>query len=181
MTHAQTWPDDLPDLDEPGITIARHRFDGLSALFMLVVLLALALLVTRLLVPYPDSLYNHARAPARLADTLPEELHARYLGTRVPDYERYKQQQRAARDEARREAIDWSYRILDPNDGKKLQIFLIRFGAHPYAEQQGYTSAARQALARVRHLEDEAAERRRRAEQQTVPWDLGVKPPKSFD
>jgi hypothetical protein len=181
MTQTQTWPDDLPDLDEPGITVTRHSFDGLSALFVLVVLLALALLVTRLLVPYPDSLYNHARAPVRLADTLPEELHARYLGTLVPDYDRFKEQQRAAKEEARREAIDWSYRILDPKDGKKLQIFLFRFGAHPYAEQQGYTRAARRALARVQLLEDEAEERRRREEQKAVPWDLGIRPPKSAD
>jgi hypothetical protein len=181
MTQTQTWPDDLPDLNEPGITIIRHSFGGLSASLVLLALLALGLLVTSLMIADRNNVYNYTRAPARLADTLTEELKARFLGTLVPDYEAYKEQQRAARDEARREAIDWSYRILDPKDGKKLQIFLIRFGAHPYAEQRGYTQAARQALARVRHLEDEAAERRRRAEQQTVPWDLGVRPPESVD
>ncbi len=181
MTQTQTWPEDLPDLNEPGITIIRHSFGGLSASLVLVALLALGLLVTSLMIADRNNVYNYTRAPARLADTLPEELQARYLGTLVPDYERYKQTQRAAREEGRREAIDWSYRILDPNDGKKLQVFLIRFGAHPYAEQRGFTHAARQALARVRHLEDEAEERRRRDEQKAAPWDMGVKPPESFD
>jgi hypothetical protein len=181
MTQTLAWPDDLPDLNEPGITIIRHSFGGRSALLVLIVLIALGLLVTRLMNADRYNLYNLTPAPARLADTLPAELQARYLGTLVPDYERYQNQQRAAKEESRREAIDWSYRILDPNDGKKLQIFLIRFGAHPYAVQRGYTHAARQALARIQHLEDEAEERRRREEQQTVPWDLGVKPPKSVD
>lgn len=184
MTQTQTWPDDLPDLDEPGTTIIRHSFGGPSALLVLVTLLALGLLAAHLIAADRDSVYNFTLAPARvfhLTETLPEELKARYLGTLVPDQERYEEQQRAAREEARREAIDWSYRILDPNDGRKLQIFLIRFGAHPYAQEQGYSRAARQALARVRHLEDEAAERRRREEQKAVPWDMGVTPPDSVD
>jgi hypothetical protein len=181
MTQTLAWPDDLPDFDDPGTTITRHSYGGRSALLVIITLIALGLLVTRLMIADRYNLYNHPPAPARLADTLPAELQARYLGTLVPDYESYQNQQRAAKEESRREAIDWSYRILDPHDGKKLEIFLIRFGSHPYAEQQGYTRAARQALARVQLLEDQAEELRRREEQKAAPWDMGVRPPESSD
>lgn len=184
MTQTQTWPDNLPDFDDPGPTVIRHRFGSPSALIVLVALLALGLLVTHLIAADRNSVYSYSLAPARLfsfAAILSEDLKARYLGTRVTDWEEYEKQQRAAREEARKEAIDWSFRILNPNDGKKLEVFLIRFGAHPHAEQRGYTRTAREALVRIRDLEDEAEEQRRRAEQRAVPWDMNVEPPESVD
>jgi hypothetical protein len=175
MTQTQTWPDDLPDLDEPGPTIIRHSFGGLSALIVLVALLALGILVTHLIIADRNSIYHYSLAPARLFSYSAE---LRAMATRkTPDDDWESDPQRRAE----KEAIEWYFRILDPHDADKLKVFLDRFQSHPYAERKGYARTARQALAHLQHVEDEAAERRRREAQKAVPWDLGVKPPKSFD
>ena len=176
MTQTQTWPDDLPDLDEPGITIIRHSFGGLSASLVLVALLALGLLVASLIAADRNSIYHYSLAPARLFNFSAER---RALATReTPDDDASENDPQRL---AEKEAIEWYFRILDPHDAEKLKIFLDRFQSHPYAERKGYARTARQALAHLQRLEDEAAEHRRRAEQQTVPWDMGVRPPESVD
>lgn len=175
MTQTQTWPDDLPDFDDPGPTIIRHSFGGPSALFVLAALLALGILVTHLIITDRNSIYHYSLAPARLFSYAAE---MRAMATRkTPDEDWESDPQRRAE----KEAIDWYFRILDPHDADKLKIFLDRYQSHPYAERKGYARIARQALAHLQRLEDEAAERRRHEDQQKVPWDLGVRPPESVD
>lgn len=175
MTQTQTWPDDLPAFDETGTTIIRHNFGGPSALLVLVALLGLGLLVTHLIAADHDSVYSYALAPARVFDYSAAK---RALFTRkTPDDDDWDSNPQRR---AEKEAIEWYFRILDPNDAGRLETFLSRFDLHPYAERKGYARAARQALARVRQLESEAQEHRLRAEQQSVPWDMGRRPPKSF-
>lgn len=184
MTQTLAWPDDLPDFDEPGTTITRHSYGGASAIIVMLFLLALALLVTGLMVADRNRYYHYGTASVPFvyspyAREL-EELFAKFR-TEPEDYFAEDDVTPASEKAELKEAIEWHFRILDRNDAYRLELFLYRYESHPYAERKGYAREARQALARLRHLEDEAAEHRRRSEQQAIPWDMGVKPPKSAD
>lgn len=184
MTQTRTWPDDLPDFDDPGTTITRHSYGGASAIIVMLFLLALALLVTGLMVADRNGYYRYGSASAPFVHSPYarelEELLAKFR-TKPEDYFAEDDVTPASEKAELKEAIEWHFRILDRNDAYRLELFLYRYESHPYAERKGYAREARLALARLKHLEDEAAERRRRNEQQTAPWDMGVQPPESFD
>ena len=184
MTQTLAWPDDLPDLNEPGITITRHSYGGASAIVAMVFLLALGLLVASLIAADRSRYYHYGTASTPFLYTSDprerEELYAKF-STAPEDYFAEDDATPASEKAELKEAIDWYFRILDRQDTYKLELFLNRYESHPYAERKGYAREARQALAHLKRLEDEAAEHHRRTEQQTAPWDMGVRPPKSAD
>jgi len=184
MTQTLAWPDDLPDLNEPGLTITRHSYGGASAIVVMLFLLALGLLVTSLIVADRARYYHYGSASVPFVYSSNarelEELFAK-IRTEPEDYFAEDDVTPASEKAELKEAIEWHFRILDRNAAYRLELFLNRYESHPYAERKGYAREARQALARLKHLEDEAAEHRRRTEQQTAPWDMGVRPPESVD
>lgn len=182
MTSSTPAPDDIPEINDPGVKIVRHSFGGGSALFIVLGLFTMGALVTYKLsmdgmaagdleLPASPALYSSDEPKAKQAadaDTTPPEDFALELDPR----------QDAASDEAKiREAIDWAFRTLDPQDATKMELFLSRYGNHPYAVEKGYVETVRKAVTTLEQ-QDAEDERKRKTEQQAVPWDMGVEPPK---
>lgn len=184
MTQTQTWPDDLPDFDDPGTNIIRHSYGGASAAVVIVFMLALGLLAASLIAADRTGYFRYGSASVPFVSSLDSRMRealSAVFRTAPEDYGSVEDMELTPEQAKLKEAIDWHFRILDPNDVYKLELFLYRYESHPYAERKGYARAARQALAHLKSQADEAAERRRRNEQQTAPWDMGVQPPESFD
>ena len=93
----------------------------------------------------------------------------------------------AASSPKQRARIDRAYTTLDRNSIGDMRAFLIRYRDNRYARDSGYLGkiqaalnelvTAEQELSRQAKEAEQAEEQTRRAEQQAVPWDMGVDPP----
>jgi hypothetical protein len=185
MTSSTPVPDDIPDLADPGVKVVRHSFGAGSALFIVLGLFTLGALVTYKL--SMDDMaareFEKSVAPALLASDEPVVKETvKDNATPPEDFAlELAPQQTAAVDQSKlHEAIDGAFRKLDQQDADELKLFIARFASDPYAVEKGYVELAGKAYdSLIQQEEDE--ESRRQKEQQAVPWDMGVEPPKGKD
>ena len=185
MTSSTPVPDDIPDLADPGVKVVRHSFGAGSALFIVLGLVTLGALVTYKL-SMDDTAARDAEksvAPAlHASDEPPVKKAVKDDATAPEDFAlELEPQQTAAVDQSKlQETIDGAFRKLDQQDADELKLFIARFASDPYAVEKGYVELAGKAYDNlVQQEEDE--ESRRQKEQQAVPWDMGVEPPKGQD
>ena len=182
MTEATPLPDDIPEINDPGVKVVRHSFGAGSALFIVLGLFAFGALVTFKLsmdgqptdvIDTPATLALHASDEPKVKQAARDEA------TPPDDFAmELEPQQEAAVDETKlHETIDAAFRTLDQQDADELKLFIARFASSPYAVEKGYVELAGKAYdGLIQQEEDE--EGRRRKEQQAVEWDMGVEPPK---
>lgn len=185
MTESPPIPADIPELTGSDVRIVRHSFGGGSALFIMLALSAMVALVTLKMSMDSASGNNSGTAPSPAlfsADEQQVQQAARVEATPPEDFalELAPPRETAADDAKLHEAVDSAFRTLDHQDARDLKLFLSSFGSNPYAIEQGYVDLARKAADSLAQ-EEEDEERRRRSEQQAVPWDMGVEPPKGRD
>ena len=182
MTSSTPVPDDIPDLADPGVKIVRHSFGGGSALFIVLGLFTMGALVTyKLSMDGNPGLMSEEPAPA-----LPGKADAKQTAksatalTDANEMELVPLQDKPEDETKIHDAIDGAFRALDTQDANKMDMFLSRYGNHPYAVEKGYVETVRKAVTTLEQ-QDAEEERKRKTEQQAVPWDMGVEPPKGQD
>lgn len=185
MTSSTPAPDDIPDLADPGVKIVRHSFGGGSALFIVLGLFTLGALVTYKLSmdgnpaliaeePAPAVPASFGAAAAKQTAEIKAALKDAGEMELVPVQDKPEDETRI------HDAIDGAFRALDTQDANRMDMFLSRYGNHPYAVEKGYVETVRKAVATLEQ-QDAEEERKRKTEQQAVPWDMGVEPPKGQD
>ena len=182
MTTSTPVPDDIPDLADPGVKVVRHSFGGGSALFIVLGLFTMGALVTyKLSMDGNPGLMSEEPAPALpgKADAKQKAKSATAL-TDANEMELVPLQDKPEDETKIHDAIDGAFRALDTQDANKMDMFLSRYGNHPYAVEKGYVETVRKAVTTLEQ-QDAEEERKRKTEQQAVPWDMGVEPPKGQD
>ncbi len=92
----------------------------------------------------------------------------------------------AAYERTRQDATDEAFRELDLQSIPAMRAFMVRYKGDSYAATSGYLEKVRTALeaavaqadeaARVAEEQEQEEELRRKAEQQSVPWDMEAEP-----
>jgi hypothetical protein len=185
MTSSTPAPDDIPEINDPGVKIVRHSFGGGSALFIVLGLFTMGALVTYKLSMDGNPAFV-AEEPASVAPASFGAAAAKQTPvsetslTDSGEMELVPIQDKPEDETKIHEAIDGAFRTLDPQDATKMELFLSRYGNHPYAVEKGYVETVRKSVTTLEQ-QDAEEERKRKKEQQAVPWDMGVEPPKGQD
>jgi hypothetical protein len=185
MTSSTPVPNDIPEINDPGVKIVRHSFGAGSALFIVLGLFTLGALVTYKLSMDGNPAFMAeepapaAPAPSGAAAAKQTPVSETSL-TDAGETELVPPQDKPEDETKIHDAIDGAFRALDTQDANKMDMFLSRYGNHPYAVEKGYVETVRKAVTTLEE-QDAEEERKRKTEQQAVPWDMGVEPPKGQD
>ncbi len=182
MTSSTPVPDDIPDLADPGVKVVRHSFGAGSALFIVLGLFTLGALVTyKLSMDGNPAFMAEEAAPASPGKAAAKQTaETKASLTDAGEMELVPLQDKPEDETKIHDAIDGAFRALDTQDANKMDMFLSRYGNHPYAVEKGYVETVRKAVTTLEQ-QDAEEERKRKTEQQAVPWDMGVEPPKGQD